>query len=338
MATNYHPVPWKRNISKTPDAILNALFTINSNLVVVAATKKVAVGDIEKGIYHHIGLRYEEGQVIATPSVVPSENLGRFSTRNIEGWKKVRRDLPKITKTFYWETPNFGDEFTYGTHMHYQDREVYQSEYYEPRFLAITTEILKAPDNGKGFALVKFAIAEILDRTHVSFDHNLFFSLNLLQENVGAIGVYASTATREEYIGTIALDWEVFPPGTAAEVIALMSKGKGITPRKSGVLEDRIKLFSSLKPITYLRGTGGLNSYIGAQFADDLVVFENMNYGNALYILYQNWEDVSKRSRIDLLKGTDINFDRFVHTDDWKERFIKHMRRELRKRNIGRKG
>lgn len=136
----------------------------------------------------------------------------------------------------------------------------------------------------------------------------------------------------------IALDWEVFPPGTAEEMVATLSKGKNITPGKSGVLEDRVKLFATLKPIAYLRGTGSLNAYIGAQFADDLVVFENMNYGNALYVLYQNWEDIAKRSRLDLLKGTDKDFDRFVHTGEWKKGFLKHMRKEFRKRNIGQQG
>ena len=74
-------------------------------------------------------------------------------------------------------------------------------------------------------------------------------------------------------------------------------------------MEDRLKLFASLKPSSYLVGTAQFASYIGAQFADDLVVFENAYYGDALYVLYDNWRDVSKRSRIDLLKGTSERFD-----------------------------
>jgi hypothetical protein len=333
MPKTYSPVPWQRNIWKVPEAIRNALSNIRSDLVVVAVTKRVSVKDIEKGVYSHLGLGYENGQLVSTPSVIPPKVMGLFSTRNVEGWKIRRDDLPMITKTFSWETPNFGDAARYGTHTSYRDRDVYQWEYYEPH-LSISTEVLKIPENGGEFAVIKFAVMNIHDHTRTNFQRDLFFSLNLLQENVGAAHVYASTATREDYIGTIALDWEVFPPGTVEEVIATLSKNKGgEAAQKTDVLEDRVKLFSRLKPMAYLRGTGGFGSYIGAQFADDLVVFENMNYGNALYVLYSDWEDISKRSRLDLLKGTNKGFDRFVHTGNWKTQFLEHIRVEMDKRN-----
>ena len=31
-----------------------------------------------------------------------------------------------------------------------------------------------------------------------------------------------------------------------------------------------------------------MNRYIGALFADDLVVFENVRYGDALYVVYDD--------------------------------------------------
>jgi hypothetical protein len=77
-----------------------------------------------------------------------------------------------------------------------------------------------------------------------------------------------------------------------------------------------------------------MNRYIGALFADDLVVFENVRYGNALYVLYGNWEEISKRPRIDLLRNRDVSFERFVHSADWTERFQAHIRAEKRRRKI----
>ena len=60
----------------------------------------------------------------------------------------------------------------------------------------------------------------------------------MLQENTGVAGVYASDATREDYLGTIALDWEVFPPGTADEIIsAFRKRRKGSTTKADGVIE-----------------------------------------------------------------------------------------------------
>jgi hypothetical protein len=169
--------------------------------------------------------------------------------------------------------------------MHYQDREVYQREYFEPRNFSISVEVLSQRESGTS-ALVKFSIDGILDRTRADFAQDLAFCLNLLQENAGVYSVYASTATREEFIGTVALDWEIFPPGTAAEVIAALTKDRPVRSGGAGVVEDRIKLLASLKPTAFLRGTGSFSSYVGAQFANDLVVFENVTYGNALYVLY----------------------------------------------------
>jgi hypothetical protein len=50
-------------------------------------------------------------------------------------------------------------------------------------------------------------------------------------------------------------------------------------------------------------------------------VFENLKYGNALYVLYEDWDEVSRRSRLDLLRDHDASFDRIIHTEDWEDRF-----------------
>ena len=68
-------------------------------------------------------------------------------------------------------------------------------------------------------------------------------------------------------------------------------------PPRQGIVAARLKLFAKLPVEKLIKGTNSFSSYIGALYADDLVVFENMNYGNALYVLYDDWQDVSKRSR-----------------------------------------
>jgi hypothetical protein len=89
-----------------------------------------------------------------------------------------------------------------------------------------------------------------------------------------------------------------------------------------------------LKPKQFIQGQGGLNSYIGALFADDLVVFENVRYGNALYVVFADWPSVSKRSRIDLLRNRGAKFVRFVHSEDWADRFRAFIRAEKKKRGL----
>jgi hypothetical protein len=299
--------------------------------VIVAATKKIPVPDIARGLYAHLGLRDDGADFKSAASVVPPASVGKFSDRNVNGWEIKRIDLPKITKTFSWETPNFGDASTYGTHIHYQDREVYQRQVFEPRFYPINVELLNSP--GTVTALVKFEVGQILDRRTPTFADELLFCLNLLQENTGVSGVFLSTATRDDFIGTVHLDWEVFPPGNAAQLVASLTKSAGsLSPDRRGRVDARLKLFARLPVEKLIKGSNSFGSYIGALYADDLVVFENMNYGNALYVLYGDWQDVSKRSRLELLRGTTENFDRIVHTDGWEDRFESHIETELEKR------
>jgi len=330
---HFHKFPWKRNFAKLPPAIAKAVATIKSPLVVVAQTKAIPLSDISAGLYKHVGLSMDGSVTSARETVLPPANSGKWSVRNVEGWERKRRDLPKITKTYTWETPNYGDAATYGTHMSSRDREVYQVEFDEPRRHAIATEILRASEGDPPTVMVKFSIDTLFDKTEVGFEKELLWGLNVLQENTGVAGVFASEATRQDYLNTIALDWEVFPPGTADEVIRLLLKGRARRATKAdAIMEERVKLFSSLKPTAYLAGTAKFAAYIGAQFANDLVVFENVRYGNALYVLYEDWKEISKRSRIDLLKGTSKSFDRFVHADGWEDRFLDNMKAEFDRR------
>jgi len=329
--------PWKRGFLKIPPSVRQALNTIPTELVLVAATKKVPLRDIANGLYAHLGLRVEQGSVVAGPPIMPDAEVGKWASRNANGWEIKRTDLPMITKTFTWESPNFGDASTYGTHTHYQDREVYQRQIFEPRQLRVETEILS--DSSADNILVKFSLDQLLDRKRPDFEADLLFFLNVLQENTGASAVFASDATRRDFVGTIAVDWEIFPPGTADEVVASMRSGKRTTsPDFEREAKGRVALFNKLKPAAYLRGSGSFGSYFGALFADDLVVFENLAYGNALYVLYEDWEEVSKRSRLDLLRGTDEVYDRFRHTEGWQDKFLDHMRDQLKKRRKGSSG
>ena len=61
-------------------------------------------------------------------------------------------------------------------------------------------------------------------------------------------------------------------------------------------------------------------------------MFENVRYGNALYVLYENWEDVSQRSRIDLLKGTSADYERIPHMDGWEQQFREAVARRPSRR------
>lgn len=329
--------PWKSNFNKIPAHIQAALGNINGDRIVIAATKKVARADIELGQYAHLGLICEDGEVRTNGPIQPPSDAGKWSDRNARGWDRKRMDWPMVSKTFYFETPNFGDAATYGTHMHSMDRDVYQHQVFEPQGMTIEPVVLE--DRGGELVPVKFTLSPMLERGQGEFDLMLLWSINVLQENTGVTGVFASDATHEDYIATITLDWQVFPPGTMEEVVARMTGGArpANLPDFERHVRDRVRLFEKFQPTSYLRGQGGFGSYFGAMFADDLVVFENLKYGNAVYVLYENWDEVSRRSRLELLRDRDAHFDRIVHTEGWEERLAALISDSLYQRGLRRR-
>lgn len=329
MASKFRAVPWKRNLKSVPEHILKQIAEFGSDVFFVGVTKTFTEDQINAEPLKRLDIPSEEGQSNET---VPAIDMGKYSDRNRNGWDVIRDDLPKTTKTFYWETPNFGDASRYGTHTHYWAREVYQREFHEPRLYSILAHTLKV--NPAGGCVVMLRVKQELSRATPRFEDELLLMLNLLQENCGAAGVVSSATPVADYIKTIALDWEVFPPGNAAEVVERLTRGGTTRADIRSKIDERVRLFSKLNPTAFLKGAGGFGSYIGAKFADDLVVFENVQYGNALYLLYDHWEDISKRSRLELLKGTDAKFDRFPHRTGWDEAFEKLLRSEKRKRGI----
>lgn len=59
-----------------------------------------------------------------------------------------------------------------------------------------------------------------------------------------------------------------------------------------------------------------------------------MNYGNAVWILFEDWAATSRRSRIDLLRLRDVPYERIVHSDGWQDSLVEFIRAEKKKRGI----
>jgi hypothetical protein len=308
---------------------LERVKTFDQDDVVAACAKRLRPDDIPR--YRHLGVRIKDGELIVPDPSVPPPARGRYSLVNVEGKEVVRYDLPMIDKTFTWETPNWGD-WSKGSHTHGITRKVYQREFMPPKELELSVTLLQRAGDD---VVLKFEIDQVLNRRRRNFEDELLFNLNLLQENVGAADVFPSAATLAEYTRTLKLDWEILPPGTVDEVIRRMLQGKRpVPPETRAVMEDRLKVLAKLNPIAYVAGTSEFLRYFGAQFGDDFVVFENLNYGNAVYVMYERWATLSQRSRIELLKAQEGGFVRIPHRPGWKKRLravvLEYRREEAR--------
>ena len=314
-----------RNLIKIPQRILDRLETFDQDDVVAATVKLLRPEDIPD--YAGLGLALDSGTLQLQSPAPPPASSGKYSHANLYGRERVRRDLPLEQKEYGFYAPSWRSG-----HQHYVSwtRDVYPREFFPPKQVNLTTELLGM--RGDAF-LVKFAIDQVISRRTANFEQELLYNLNLLQENVGAADIFESTTTLAEYAATVRVDWQLLPPGSVDEVFAAMTAGKSpITAEQATVMKQRLHVIGRLKPEAFVAGTDGFLRYFGALFGDDFVVFENLQYGNAIYVMYENWHALSQRSRVELLAGDPDNFERIIHKKGWVEQ-LSGMVQEYRRRH-----
>jgi len=301
-----------KNLLRIPGSILQRLATFDQDDVVAATVKLVKPADLDR--FAHLGFLMMDGNLTVPEPQPPVPSAGRYSNANLYGWEKVRRDLPKVTKSYGVWAPSWGSgSYHYVSH----DRDVYVREVYPPKQVDLSITLIER--RGDGF-LLKFAIDQVLSRRTPNFEQELLYNLNLLQENIGAADIFESGTSLADFALSVKVDWQLLPPGTlsADEVVAALLDGKRpVTSHQLAVMKERVTVMQRLNPEAYVTGTDGFLRYFGAKFGDDFVAFENARYGNALYIMYDGWEALSQKSRIDLLAGDRESYDRIEHRPGW---------------------
>jgi hypothetical protein len=316
----YRKLSWQRNIRRVSAPVIAKLRQIPNGVgIVPVCSKRITAADLKAGTFRHLKIKLDDDQPSFPSAILPSDKIGPYSHKNCTGWEVKRTDLPMVPKSIYLgDRPIYGD-WSNGSFPLWQERMVYQVDEYGPTDYSIEIDLLKRIEDDCVF---KFSLDCVLERSDADFDEDLLFCLNILQENIGHCDIDRSDKTHDEYLATTLVDWEIFPPGSLDRFLA---KAKSGTGRANGaanqVIEERVAEFRRLSPERYILGKGGFNRYVGAVLPHDVIVFENIRYGNALYVLYENWEDVSQRSRVDLLKGTSAGYERIPHVEGWEQRF-----------------
>lgn len=315
MSTNYH-------FRRIPDYIEQELRSIQEQQVIVAAIINIRKTDIAHGVYRHLGIKMLNGDVQFPNTIYPDHLTGLYARRNRDGIVWILKDQPKVIKTFSFESPNFGDPDK-GYHTTYIDREVYQRHFEPPREWPISINLISQDEE---YVRLRIQIMTILDRQHPNFRGDLFFAINLLQEQCRDCHVFCANISDEELARTTAVGWEIFPPGTMDRSFsAITSRLRVPTPQRQREIENRANALARLHPTEYIVGSGMNSHYFGAKFGDNIVAFENIDYGNALYILFDNWQEISQMSRIDILKRHERDFIRIVHKKGWEKALKRHI-------------
>lgn len=289
----------KKNIRSIPPAILAKIKSSKSVKFMVGCAVKCRAEDLASGALSHLGIRLTAGGLEIADPEIPPVNRGKFSGANANGLEIVRKDLPKENRTRSVESPNWGGYGTHTVDFHY---ERYPREFIAPRELTISASCGNVKP-GLATYIIAFRVDEVLDAGRKGFKEKLFENLNLLQENVGACGVEPAEMPIAEYAKSLHVSWDILPPGSREETLARLFRGRSPSQQERDVAGERHDFFTSLRPQQLVFGMNGLRRYFGALLESDLVVFENIQYGNAVYVLFEKWEELSKKSRLELLSG-----------------------------------
>jgi len=306
----------KKFFRKIPKTIEAKLSEINSQCLLIGCVVKVSNEDIKSGKYNHLGIAYNNSELSLLSEVLPPKEIGHISKRNITGQTITHKNDPKVTISYSITVPNFGD-WNRGSHIISFTPEVYRKTFIAPKLFQIKTDLLEETSTHK---LFKFSIDTLLNRSQNDFNENLLHALSLLQENVGAIDIFSSDLSAQDFLRSIQVTWEILPPGNREDnltrILSSIHNRSDIDPR---IVRERYLFLESLNPRNFVQGMGGFQRYFGAQFSDDLVVFENLASGNAIYIMQDNWRELSQKSRLELLSGNNDEFTRITHKGNWKQ-------------------
>ena len=303
---------------KLSKAIQGELRRIAGDRVVVAAVLVVTLADAGK--YASLGLHVENSRIAAGDPVLLPPSSGIYACRNLDGWNEKRSDLPKEMRDISTWAPSWNSG---SYHLITCEIEAYPIEPHPARLLTISATVLEHLSEA---ALVRFRVDQPLHRSDAAFASDLRFNLRLLHEAVGEAHVFDADLSDDEFAKMQHVDWELLPPGSTDRVLAQLTSRNAINPEKLKVAQDRLSVLDRLGHDGFIVGKGRFARYFGARFGDRLVVLENLEYGNALYMFEENWEQLSQLSRTELIKRRDTSVHRIPHVQGWQSAIRKLVR------------
>lgn len=124
------------------------------------------------------------------------------------------------------------------------------------------------------------------------------------------------------------LNWQLLPQGKYPwEKISehINAIAKNISDKSKLVILNRQETIRSYLPDEIYTGAGGFSEYIAYVFkVRGIVVLESIRKDNAIYVFGENWLDVSKLTKAEVLAGS-LHQARIVHSKDWKEKLAQLM-------------
>lgn len=247
-------------------------------------------------------------------SVLPSGSFGTKSAFNAEGKYIKHKDQPMETayRTTEWRWIEW-----HGRYERVEKSRLIDVPYKRyPRTFVIPPAIeIIVSEISDGNQILTSPIYEYTLETEEQIIH----AVNLFLEIFGECQFF--TERLDEIKSPVRrLNWRILPTGRRPwpqlkkELTTII---KGAPIGKQPVIEHRLKNLNQYKPDFTAVGVAGFHGYIVFGFeGNDLYVFESLYYGNATYFFDNQWEELSKLTKAEII-NEDLQKDRLIHREGW---------------------
>jgi hypothetical protein len=246
--------------------------------------------------------------------VLPT-SAGPVSDFNANGREIIHRDQPK--ETAYRQMEWTWEEW-HGPYRHTRSRVVDIPYERYPRSLdpPPSVELTVVRDQAGALAIISDPIEHL-----PANEGALLHRINLLRELFGEAAILTEHLDHFVVPEFRRLNWEVLPPGEMPwpqlrqRIEPLLArKGERTRPaveaRLAILTKDHIPDFTAV-------GRAGFSGYLVFGFTSKgLFVMESLEYGNATYVFDENWEQLSQRTKAEILRE-DLQTARIIHREGW---------------------
>jgi len=247
--------------------------------------------------------------------LLPPRIFGPISNFNSEGKYHVHRDRPMETayRMIEWHWTEFRGRYDTEEMSDYVDvpYKRYPRTFIEPP----SVEFSLANDAAGSLIL----IAEEIAFTQENYDR-IIHTVNLFLEIFGECEVLTQDLEGFVIPEIRRLHWEILPPGRYPWERLQRLVNEIVREAREGnwaLIENRFETINSFSPEFHAIGRLGFRGYVVFGFPEKgLYVFESTITGNATYVFDDNWENLSKLTKSEIL-DEHLQQHRIIHRKGW---------------------
>lgn len=275
---------------------------------------------LNKNVYISVPFNDENFDILKKKCKINLYDIGRkivplvcgpVTKFNLNGKEVVYKDREKEVRIFErdYHIVDWHKNHHYGTC--FQRRTCYPKGIIEPPLEEIILD----------YMMIRSGQISVFDKDRLLHVINMFLEIfgycEVLDENEKPISKDIKLKT---------VSWKILPPGKypwdKAEK-ALQNYFEKAPEKNIRVLKNRHKIISNYSPNFMAIGQDSFNGYVVYGYVDqDLYVFESNQINNATYIFKGKWENASKLTKKDVIKGN-LCYKRLIHSKLWEKEIDK---------------